>query len=100
MFLIPQIFDVTANENARYKRNELELMITQTEGKVVLCVTLQLRSIANVFKKVFPFINLLIICEKRSSAITALYFIMLSFLELLFGPFIYNMCTFARKNVT
>ena len=54
MLLIPQIFDATANENARYKRNELELMITQTEGKVVPCVTLQLRSIANVFKKVFP----------------------------------------------
>ena len=30
---MPQIFDVTANENARYKRNELELtfscMITE-----------------------------------------------------------------------
>ena len=25
MILMPQIFDVTANENARYKRNELEL---------------------------------------------------------------------------
>ena len=24
MMLMPQIFDVTANENARYKRNELE----------------------------------------------------------------------------
>ena len=24
---MPQIFDVTANENARYKRNELELLI-------------------------------------------------------------------------
>ena len=24
MILMPQIFDVTANENARYKRNELE----------------------------------------------------------------------------
>ena len=24
MILLPQIFDVTANENARYKRNELE----------------------------------------------------------------------------
>ena len=24
---MPQIFDVTANENARYKRNELELML-------------------------------------------------------------------------
>ena len=27
MILMPQIFDVTANENARYKRNELELNI-------------------------------------------------------------------------
>ena len=25
MILMPQIFDVTANENARYKRNELEI---------------------------------------------------------------------------
>ena len=24
MILMPQIFDVTANENVRYKRNELE----------------------------------------------------------------------------
>ena len=28
MILMPQIFDVTANENARYKRNELEFHIT------------------------------------------------------------------------
>ena len=27
MILMPQSFDVTANENARYKRNELELVI-------------------------------------------------------------------------
>ena len=27
MILMPQIFDATANENARYKRNELELNI-------------------------------------------------------------------------
>ena len=27
MILMPQIFDVTANENARYKRNELESRI-------------------------------------------------------------------------
>ena len=27
MILMPQIFDVTANENARYKRNELEFAI-------------------------------------------------------------------------
>ena len=26
MILMPQIFDVTANENARYKRNELEYL--------------------------------------------------------------------------
>ena len=25
---MPQIFDATANENARYKRNELELNVT------------------------------------------------------------------------
>ena len=27
MILMPQIFDVTANENARYKRNELEFVV-------------------------------------------------------------------------
>ena len=27
MILMPQIFDVIANQNARYKRNELELCI-------------------------------------------------------------------------
>ena len=27
---MPQIFDITANENARYKRNELELGFTCT----------------------------------------------------------------------
>ncbi len=27
MILMPQIFEVTANENARYKRNELEWYI-------------------------------------------------------------------------
>ena len=27
MIFMPQIFDVTANENARYKRNELELIV-------------------------------------------------------------------------
>ena len=28
MILIPQIFDVTANDNARYKRNELEYNVS------------------------------------------------------------------------
>ena len=28
MILMPQIFDVIANENARYKRNELEWVIS------------------------------------------------------------------------
>ena len=28
MILMPQIFDVTANKNARYKRNELEYNIS------------------------------------------------------------------------
>ena len=28
MILMPQMFDVTANENARYKRNELEFYLT------------------------------------------------------------------------
>ena len=31
MILMPQIFDVPANENARYKRNELELRIYQEQ---------------------------------------------------------------------
>ena len=34
MILMPQIFDAAANENARYKRNELELEINK-------CVTLK-----------------------------------------------------------
>ena len=29
MILMPQIFDVTATENARYKRNELECVIIE-----------------------------------------------------------------------
>ena len=29
MILMPQIFDVIANENARYKRNELELVVNE-----------------------------------------------------------------------
>ena len=29
MILMPQIFDVTANENARYKRNDLELLFKE-----------------------------------------------------------------------
>ena len=29
---MPQIFDVTANENARYKRNELEYSFTSVRG--------------------------------------------------------------------
>ena len=32
MILMPQIFDVTANENARYKRYELEWLINRTRG--------------------------------------------------------------------
>ena len=31
MILMPQIFDVTANENARYKRNELEFDLNLAE---------------------------------------------------------------------
>ena len=30
MILMPKIFDVTANENARYKRNELEFLFTDS----------------------------------------------------------------------
>ena len=32
MILMPQIFDVIDNENARYKRNELEFNIPDFEG--------------------------------------------------------------------
>ena len=31
MILMPQTFDVITNENARYKRNELELRSTHSE---------------------------------------------------------------------
>ena len=34
---MPQIFDATANENARYKRNELELSFKVIEEKNVKC---------------------------------------------------------------
>ena len=45
MILMPQIFDDTTNENARYKRNELELLFMLTfyqpdEFYVVLYVVL------------------------------------------------------------
>ena len=38
MILMPQIFDVTANENARHKRNELESHITITIKAGEICV--------------------------------------------------------------
>ena len=41
MILMPQIFDVTANENARYKRNELEVHI-QTENDSLLSFLFQI----------------------------------------------------------
>ena len=41
MILWPQIFDVTANENARYKRNELEFRFSLERVKLN-CVTLSL----------------------------------------------------------
>ena len=38
MILMPQIFDVIANENARYKRNELEYDLYVTFGlRSLLC---------------------------------------------------------------
>ena len=40
MILMPQIFDVIANENARYKRNELEFNLDCWEP--IFCHTLQL----------------------------------------------------------
>ena len=40
MILMPQIFDVTANENARYKRNELEWLFNVTINDIsVIYVT-------------------------------------------------------------
>ena len=36
MILMPQIFDVTANENARYKRNELECILNAKTFKVLM----------------------------------------------------------------
>ena len=41
MILMPQIFDVTANENACYKRNELEFSITCTVRSVTCLVDLR-----------------------------------------------------------
>ena len=38
MILMPQIFDVTANENARYKRNELECITNMTKAIHVISV--------------------------------------------------------------
>ena len=40
---MPQIFDVTANENARYKRNELECSIYGLEIIFIFHVTFTLR---------------------------------------------------------
>ena len=40
MILMPQISDVTANENARYKRNELELSIN-VRWRITNCVNLR-----------------------------------------------------------
>ena len=41
MILMPQVFDVTANENARYKRNEWELSSTRLESSSMkTCYTL------------------------------------------------------------
>ena len=39
MILMPQIFDVTANENARYKRNEFRMLYHSHGGCciVVIC---------------------------------------------------------------
>ena len=39
MILMPQIFDVTANENARYKRNELELRISLKKIPILVYLT-------------------------------------------------------------
>ena len=41
MILMPQIFDVTANENARYKRNELEFLLTCQKKLCRLRATIQ-----------------------------------------------------------
>ena len=37
MILMPQIFDVTANENARYKRNELESLFYHHKYEFQYC---------------------------------------------------------------
>ena len=41
MILMPQIFDVTANENARYKRNELECILKDRKNMCLLTVSCQ-----------------------------------------------------------
>ena len=38
MILMPQIFDIIANENARYKRNELEYLVNMPCKKALLGV--------------------------------------------------------------
>ena len=46
MILMPQIFDVTANENARYKRNEFEwLIMAATSSKAAREITRAYRDV-------------------------------------------------------
>ena len=47
---MPQIFDVIANENARYKRNELEFLFTELKIIFLGRYMMSLCSIANSMK--------------------------------------------------
>ena len=70
MILMPQIFDIIANENARYKRNELELLLyyvlldNSTLKNASICMllflhyTLKLQNIKFSFLSLFVFIHL------------------------------------------
>ena len=57
MILMPQIFDITANENARFKHNELELIFIPPlrnptsidQGRIIFVLSACLSSTLNFF---------------------------------------------------
>ena len=49
MILMPQVLDVTANENARYKRNEWELSSTRFIYETMLYIMTLYQSYDNFF---------------------------------------------------
>ena len=65
MILIPQIFDITANENGRYKRNELECWFIMTIGLS--------KHFANMQSRQFPFIKYTFWNTKKGTALVKLW---------------------------